>query len=226
MWLRRRNGRGRNVAQFWLEITSSENLASFSTTNGGTLVYELDGAVPSIKFSTTSSFGQNVRWLDVASVADAEVAILSRSSGAFAVNANGPATRVSGASAYVRGQRGGTSLSRRIYRSDGVALNNVTSPEVSTGGESNSIYAWRSLRSTGTTHEMRAWADGGSRPASPSESGTNATLASGFVGFGRPGDGDSSIIWVSKIAVGTGGDLPPTGPVAGRARSRLILTPW
>lgn len=215
------------MAQYWLEVTSSADLAAFATTNGGTLTYELDGAVPAIKFVTGSIYGQHVRWLGVPSAANMTVQVLSRSASDFASRANGPATRIGGAAAYVRGQRGGTNLSRRIYRADGAALNNVTTPEVTTGGESNAVYAWRELLSSGTTHEMRAWPNGGSRPGAASESGTDSVLASGFAGFGRPGNGSDSTIWVSKIAVGTDGDLPPTGPVAGaRARSRLILTPW
>lgn len=214
------------MAQYWLEITSAADLSRFATTNGGTLSYVLDGSVPTVKLTLAAgTFGQHVVWLDVPSVADAKVAILSRSVGSFAINANGAALRIAGANAYVRGQRGGTSTTRRIYYSNGSSLSNVTL-ESSTGSPANNIYAWRELSAAGTTLEARSWLDGESRPESADMSGTHATLTSGQVGFGRPGDGTSEI-WVSKIAVGTDGDPAPTGPVAGeRQRSRLILTPW
>ena len=212
------------MAQYWLEIASSADLAKFALTAGGTLGYELDGSVPAITLASAADYGNYARFIDVPSVADAEVRIFSRATGAFAGNTSGPALRITGKNGYVIGQRGGTSTTRRIYWTDSTSFNNVTA-ENSTGGVANDIYAWRELRASGTSLQARDWTD--TRPGTAEQSGTNSTYTSGYVGFGVPGNSGAAKIWVSIISVGTDGDPAPDGPVGGeRQRSRLILTPW
>lgn len=212
------------MAQYWLEIASAADLDAFALTAGGTLGYEVDGTRPVVTLTAAADYGNYARLLAVPSVADAEVRIFSRATGGFALNASGPALRISGKNAYALGNRGATSTIRRIYWSNATSYNNVTS-ESSTGGVANDIYAWREIKATGASLQLRDWTD--TRPESAELAGTNTTYTSGFVGFGVPGNGGEGKIYVSIIAVGTEGDPAPDGPVGGgRKRSRLILTPW
>lgn len=216
------------MAQYWREITSSADLDDFAIQYGsGSLAYELDGSTPALKFSTTgTSIGQYVRWLDVPSAETMQVRVLARSSNSgYSGNAVGPAARIDGRGAYATTFQ--TSDAAKRINETTIAGSWLELSAVSSATVTTSVYSWYEIDVVGSGLAARWWPDGGARPSAAGRVATSTTLTAGFAGFGRPRNGNSSLIYVAAISVGTDGDPAPDGPVGGeRQRSRLILTPW
>lgn len=211
------------MAQYFLQIASSADLTQFAVVTTGTLTYLTDSGRPVLSYVTASDdFGKFIRFLDVPSAATMQVRTLTKAvSGTSGFSRNGPVARLNGTNGTSYGRNTGTT-----YRGN-QAIDDVWT-EWSTnqnGMPAGSTYMWMEINCSGSSLEGRSWTEFGSRPASAEKTGTT-TLVSGFAGFGRPGSASTSEHYLAAIAVGTDGDAAPTGPVAGRARSRLILTPW
>lgn len=91
------------------------------------------------------------------------------------------------------------------------------------------LFKWTDL-GTSVALKYKTWWTDEAEPGAWSLEATSSTISapywgSGIVGFGRYESGAVEGR-VAFIGVGTDGDPAPTGPVGGRQRSRLLLTPW
>ncbi len=211
------------MAQYWLEITSAADLDQLEVVSAGTLSYTTDAGTPVAQFISAGGYGEYVRVVGVTG-ADVVVRLLCRFVDSGAVTFCGPAGRISGRAAYLAGGRSTASSSHRLIRTTDASAVNLTSETA--GAVTGENWGWRELLCAGSTQEMRVWGAGDGRPETATRTSTNSTItAAGSVGFGV-GPNVAATVLVSKIAIGTDGDPAPTGPVGGRQRSRLILTPW
>lgn len=210
------------MAQFWLEIASAADLSQLAVVTTGTLDYYDDEGTPTARFASTTAVGDYVRAVGVPSASAMIVRALFRQlSSSSGGGRSGPAARVSGADGYIYGKN--TSTTYRMSKSVGgvwteLASNLNSQPAGNTWG-------WMEMLVSGTTLEGRNWGIGAERPETANRTATDTSLTSGFPGFGMSG-AIEAVALLRILAIGTDGDPAPTGPVGGRQRSRLILTPW
>lgn len=210
------------MAQYWLEIASAADLAQLEVVTTGTLSYTTDGGIPVAAFSSTTAVGEYVRLVGVPSVSTMVVQALFRQvAGSFSGGRTGPAARINAGNGYIFGKN--TSTTYRASKSVSGTWSEIGIN--ATGQPAGGAWSWLEIAVAGTDIEFRAWVEGGERPESTTSAATDASLSSGVAGFGAPGAGTATA-HIRIISVGTNGDPAPTGPVGGRQRSRLILTPW
>ena len=210
------------MAQYWLEIASAADLNQLEVVTTGSLSYTTDGGIPVAVFTSTTAVGEYLRFVPVPSAAEIRVRCLYRQvSGSTGASRTGPAARISGGAGYIYGKNIGTTY--RQSKSVGGVWSEISS-NLNTQ-PAGTDWGWMDIVTAGTTIESRSWLFGEERPASASRTATDTSISSGFAGFGAPG-ASVATAHIRIISVGTDGDHAPTGPVGGRQRSRLILTPW
>lgn len=88
---------------------------------------------------------------------------------------------------------------------DGGTATNVAAAEISVA---RNTWYWVRLQKSSTTIQAKVWAHGESEPSSWSPSGSDSSLSSGSVGFGRVYS--AGTLWSDFFSVGTGGDSAPS----------------
>lgn len=187
---------------------------SFSITNSGVPSDTLSGWAMSVTIGGGSNFQRYVATWDQAGSIDGDVQLLVRWLVTSANDDIGFHARcficVGGAAddedAYYAGHTvNGDSRNQTLQRYVGAA--STTMQQAAKTLSTNTWYYTR-IEKTGTTIRSRTWADGDSEPGDWDLSVTDANLSGGNVGVGQF-ETDVNTLWVSYMAVGTGGDNAP-----------------
>lgn len=222
------------MAQYWLEVTGAADISAFTTVGLIGLAFETVDTLPALRITPGAGDGTNGGHAYVTALAaSATVDMLVK------IKANSTTTdaRIAGIGARLSGSSGTTntgyglgrygSTSKRCYS---IINNAATNLSTATGGGTNSQFHWMRLHCSGTTIQWRSWNGAlGDEPATWTASVTDSSIAAaGLVGLMRHQTTSDGVrdAWINTLSIGTDGDPAPTGPVGGRQRSRLILTPW
>ena len=225
------------MAQYWLDLatdprTDAEILADFTFSQvAGTSVLDIvdDSGARAIRLRRTVGTALSCATVSALGSAVGSAVIVARLRTDL-VSTTAPAgigaRLTAGAALYGYGAVSSSSSAAQNQEWDNNTTNGASLGSAETGLTLSS-YHYAMLETTGSTIRQKRWAGArGDEPGAWLLSSTDATTVSGGVGFVQRGGTNIGIVICTQLAIGTNGDPAPTGPVGGRQRSRLILTPW
>lgn len=221
------------MAQYWLDLTRAESAIldewTFYERDGtGSLSVADDAGTPTLLLEYGSGTSHlSAVWDAVGSVTDVDILwrakLFAQSTFRAGLTARW-ATSASNFNGYSFSQYTVSRAGMRLHSDDTGSSSSLLGSRYDT---TNAEYYWGRYKISGTSHYAKYWQGAlGDEPASWERTATDATHASGAIGMYQRGrSADPSYVQVSFLAVGTGTDEPPTGPVGESEPEPLLWLP-